>query len=430
MNSSLPSAPKRLLGALQAILVCCSVLACGEAIAQPQRAAWMWSNPSHPFGAASVIGNEAKENEIISYFGAWNFGRVYTSVGNLPLSNPATVARWNSTLSSYGVGSQMLLGENTWIFPGVRPNLLSLLQSQFVNFNNSRTNAAERFAGLHLDIEPQGLPGWQNGTQDKKELLYLLRDTYADVRALLDDNGMAGIPIYADLPVWFDSSDAIGWTNGAERDQWFGDIGDSLAGISLMAFERNSLNSIVSGVDWEVQNFNGEVRVGLNASEIGPGSTFASYAAYESMANAIANHYSDAIGGIDYQPFYGFAERAPTPTFDADFDGNGVVDGGDFLAWQRGYGLASGATPAEGDANGSGSVNQFDLQVWRSQFGATGSSAAIVPELSPLTLALVGTLGLLIVTCSRSAESRDFCRGSDSLSPPSPLYRDAPRETR
>jgi VCBS repeat-containing protein len=34
----------------------------------------------------------------------------------------------------------------------------------------------------------------------------------------------------------------------------------------------------------------------------------------------------------------------------ADFDGDGDVDGRDFLAWQRGYG-ASSATKADGDAN-------------------------------------------------------------------------------
>ncbi len=376
------------------VFVCWFLVVSGQAHAQYQRSAWMWSNASHPFGAVNILGNEAKEDELIAYFGAWNFDRVYTSVGNLPLTDPATVARWNSTLSDYDIGPQMLLGENTWIFPGTRPNLLSLLQTRFINFNNSRSDPRERFAGLHLDIEPHGLPAWQNGTGNKKEMLFQLRDTYADVRALLDNQGNADVPIYADLPVWFDTSVDIGWTNTAERDQWFNDIADSLAGISLMAFERSSLGSIVSGVDWEVQNFQGEVRVGLNASEIGPGKTFANYVAFNNMANSIAAHYGDKIGGIDYQPLYTFVDAAPTPEFNADFDGDGDVDGRDFLTWQRNSGLESGATLSQGDANGSGSVNLFDLHIWQQQYGTTGLSLVSVPEPNGLMLAILGLLAM------------------------------------
>jgi hypothetical protein len=311
MNVTFPL--RRDLSKLTACALLLSISALGNTnllFAQQQRAGWMWSSPSHPYGAVNILGNENKENELISYFGAWNFDRVYTSVGNLPTTNPSVVANWNSTLQGYGIEAQMLLGENTWIYTNVRPNLLSLLQTQFVNFNNSRTNSQERFAGLHLDIEPQALPAWQNGTANKKELLFLLRDTYADVRSLLDNNGNADIPIFADLPVWFDTSPDIGWTNSAERDQWFDDIAESLAGISLMAFERSSLNSMISGVNWEVQNFQGEVRVGLNAAEIAPGNTFPNYQAFDALANGVANHFGSSIGGIDYQgPFPGIQRR-------------------------------------------------------------------------------------------------------------------------
>lgn len=367
----------------------CILVAVNQSQAQHQRSAWMWSSPSHPYGAVNILGNESKESELISYFGAWNFDRVYTSVGNLPTTSPGVVANWNSTLVDYGIEAQMLLGENTWIFPGTRPNLLALLQNQFINFNNSRFDPRERFAGLHLDIEPHGLPAWQNGTGNKKEMLFQLRDTYADVRALLDNNGNADVPIYADLPVWYDTSTDIGWANAAERDQWFDDIADSLAGISLMAFERNSLNSIVSGVNWEVQNFQGEVRVGLNAAEIAPGNTFPNYGAFEAMANSVADHYGSAIGGIDYQPLYTFVDRAPTPEFNADFDGDGSVSGRDLLIWQRNHTLESGALPNQGDANGSGSVNVFDLQIWQQQYGQTSLTTASVPEPHSLALTLL-----------------------------------------
>jgi hypothetical protein len=55
-----------------------------------------------------------------------------------------------------------------------------------------------------------------------------------------------------------------------------------------------------------------------------------------------------------------------------DFDGDGKVDGRDFLAWQRG----------DGDADGNGIVDGADLAIWKRQFGV-GTSLVVenaVPE--------------------------------------------------
>ncbi|MBA3483332.1 MAG: endonuclease [Pirellulales bacterium] len=64
----------------------------------------------------------------------------------------------------------------------------------------------------------------------------------------------------------------------------------------------------------------------------------------------------------------------------ADFDSDGDVDGGDFLAWQQGLGTA-GAMLSDGDANDDQIVDGEDLTVWTSQFGQTpGTPAQVVPE--------------------------------------------------
>ncbi|HMP08055.1 MAG TPA: hypothetical protein PJ982_17030, partial [Lacipirellulaceae bacterium] len=196
---------RRLPGVRAAALAlagCAGLALIAPASAQQRRSGWMWTSAAHPYGAANILGNEAAERDLINRFGAWNFDRIYTSVGNLPLTAPATIARWNAALHDLGVGSQMLLGENTWIFPANRTSLLSLIQTRLVNFNAMRSDPRERFTGLHLDIEPHALPAWNSGTPaSRKTMLYQLRDTYADVRALLDDNGAADVDIYADLPV-------------------------------------------------------------------------------------------------------------------------------------------------------------------------------------------------------------------------------------
>ena len=56
---------------------------------------------------------------------------------------------------------------------------------------------------------------------------------------------------------------------------------------------------------------------------------------------------------------YGLAWRMTT-AFDepnADFDGDGVVSGSDFLVWQRNFGTLLGAANSDGDADGDGDVD-------------------------------------------------------------------------
>ena len=79
----------------------------------------------------------------------------------------------------------------------------------------------------------------------------------------------------------------------------------------------------------------------------------------------------------------------------ADFDGNLVVDGADFLIWQRNFGV--GTTPAQGDANGDNAVNGEDLAIWRETFGQSAATAVAgaVPEPSTLGLACLAAGALL-----------------------------------
>ena len=74
-----------------------------------------------------------------------------------------------------------------------------------------------------------------------------------------------------------------------------------------------------------------------------------------------------------------------------DFDDDGDVDGGDFLAWQRNFGISDGtAARMDGDADGDGNVTATDFAVWRNQFGETPVAAsAAVPEPTSLVAFLV-----------------------------------------
>ncbi|MDC0935958.1 FG-GAP-like repeat-containing protein [Pirellulales bacterium] len=61
-----------------------------------------------------------------------------------------------------------------------------------------------------------------------------------------------------------------------------------------------------------------------------------------------------------------------------DFDEDGAVSGRDFLFWQMGLGITSGAEHADGDGDRDGDVDRDDNLIWQSQFGAVHDSAGAV----------------------------------------------------
>jgi hypothetical protein len=79
-----------------------------------------------------------------------------------------------------------------------------------------------------------------------------------------------------------------------------------------------------------------------------------------------------------------------------DFDGDGDVDGADFVAWQTNFPKSSGALPSEGDADGDGDVDGADFVVWQTNFPFTpGPGATPIPEPSALVLAGITAMTLL-----------------------------------
>ena len=346
----------------------------------------MWQQSSHPYGSANILGDPAKEAEVIAKLGAWQFDRIYVSPGTKTVTDPGVIANWNATLDNVGLEVQFLISEFGAATEPERTTLLNKIQSRLIDYNNSRSDPSERFDSIHLDIEPHTTAAWDDGTPlDRRDLLLQLKDTYNLVRQQLDTAGQSDVTIYADIPVWYDSSSSIGWSSTAERDQWFEDIAGPLDGLSLMAYERSTLSSIVSGVTFEANNFLGEVRIGLNNKEIGPGDTFEDFDEYLAMIEALKGDIGIEIDGVDHHTFYLLAELSPALQVSADFDQDGDVDGIDFLALQVGWGIQEPAVIGDGDADGNGAVNAFDLLAWENQYGLSDSSLQLpIPEHSSL----------------------------------------------
>lgn len=88
----------------------------------------------------------------------------------------------------------------------------------------------------------------------------------------------------------------------------------------------------------------------------------------------------------------------------ADFDKDGVVDGADFLVWQRNFFTPSGATPNDGDADEDGDVDGEDFLIWQLEF-AGGPSAGAGGDDTPTSITEGATAQDRIGTALR--ESRD-----------------------
>ena len=99
---------------------------------------------------------------------------------------------------------------------------------------------------------------------------------------------------------------------------------------------------------------------------------------------------------------YGLAWRMST-TFNspnADFNGDGIVDGADFMVWQRNSSKLVNASNADGDADGDGDVDADDLTILNSLYGTSvappmsASVVAAVPEPASVALAVAGIAAL------------------------------------
>ena len=67
-----------------------------------------------------------------------------------------------------------------------------------------------------------------------------------------------------------------------------------------------------------------------------------------------------------------------------------MVDGADFLAWQRGFGGAVTPAGSGADGDGNGLVDAGDLAVWKEHIGQTTPAAvAAIPEPTGAILSLV-----------------------------------------
>jgi len=102
-------------------------------------------------------------------------------------------------------------------------------------------------------------------------------------------------------------------------------------------------------------------------------------------------------------------------SMDADFNDDSLVDGHDFMIWQRNFNDYSGsATNADGDANGDGYVDGADVDVWQDQFGGAGGASAAALAVPEPSSGLLWFGAMVILRAPR--RPKDECRSSPRAS--------------
>lgn len=277
------------------------------------RGVWWWSGGASLLRVDTALGEPALEDRALATLLAGDIRWLYESSGSLARTQPARVAAWHRRLAANGIGVQLLLSDNTWVHPANRPALLALVQQRLLDFNAARSDSAECYRGLHLDIEPHALDEWAaSDAAGKRALLIRLSDTLAAVRQQLEGNGGAGLTLQADLPVWFDNVGATEvWTAAADRDAWFAALGGALDAISLMAYERPTVARIQNGIAWELANFGGQTRCALEFA-VGAGRTWPTLADTFAAAAVLEADNGPAVG-CDLHSLNQLSELAPAP---------------------------------------------------------------------------------------------------------------------
>jgi hypothetical protein len=88
-------------------------------------------------------------------------------------------------------------------------------------------------------------------------------------------------------------------------------------------------------------------------------------------------------------------EGPGSPSYEADFNGDGKVDGADLTKWQLAYSVDAG-----GDANGDGVSDGQDFLVWQRQYGSgfpnLPAEVTVVPE--PVSSTILVAMGLAVIS--------------------------------
>ena len=163
--------------------------------------------------------------------------------------------------------------------------------------------------------------------------------------------------------------------------------------------ESSSLPVIPDGkwhlYEWNLADANQWSSFHLGNGAIGGPNAFIDSVFFRSGASTAGETFTMFLDTVAYNPNDSLASLIPF--YEADFDGDGYVDGVDLSTWQDVFGASPG-----GDADNDGDGDGADFLVWQRQLGdgmTATASAGAVPEPHAAALMVIAVLGHCLRPC-------------------------------
>lgn len=165
-----------------------------------QKATWIWNT-------TQLLADTSERARMVEFLAAEGFDRVFlqlpipkeTRGGTFSIDSPSLRALI-AAFSSRGISVDALDGDPHWVLPQNHSHAARAIE--LVKRYNGNARCAERFSGLHFDIEPHLVPGF-GGTRRP----WILEQFLLLIKNLSQQALAEGLSIGIDVPCWLDAPD-------------------------------------------------------------------------------------------------------------------------------------------------------------------------------------------------------------------------------
>lgn len=198
----------------------------------PQKGLWVWR--------ADPVLDIEKRTELLSFMLNKGLNTAYIDARIPVLNNHYMLSEFIRTFQSRGIAVELMFGKPEWALRDHHHELLSLVD-QAVEYSRRYPDA--RPTAIHLDIEAHSVSQWQD---QRDWVANQLLDLLAEARSRA---AVVGLPLVADMPVWWDSFAVSRYGASRPLHQWFIDATDRVA---LMDY-RDTEQRIINDADEELR---------------------------------------------------------------------------------------------------------------------------------------------------------------------------------
>ncbi|WP_160725172.1 amidase [Bacillus sp. USDA818B3_A] len=270
---------KLVISALVFFSIFAGSFGCAKASDNQTLATWLW-NPWE------LVNNESG---TLAFLEGKNVNKVYLQIDrDIPLN---VYQSFIEKASAKGIKIYALDGGPNWVAPKGDRNLDQLVN--WLQTYQKGSSTLQKFAGIHLDVEPYLYSGWstnQAGTIKSYQALFLKAKSSAAALAL---------PLEADIPFWFDETTYKNTYGKGTLAEW---VIANTNSVSIMAY-RDSAAMIIDLVKNEIAlagKYNKQLLIGVETGQTSEGDNISFYEEGEAYMNQeldkVKSYYAGTAG--------------------------------------------------------------------------------------------------------------------------------------